>query len=94
MMTAVEWLINEMPVIDWQDPYWKIKSEKAKEMEKEQKKQLVIFFYIDLKMKNNKLPYGMQYLNKLTKLEEEAEKYYNKTFKQSNLPEFPTGSKQ
>ena len=93
-MTAVEWLINEMPVIDWQDPYWKIKSEKAKEMEKEQKKQLVIFFYIDLKMKNNKLPYGMQYLNKLTKLEEEAEKYYNKTFKQSNLPEFPTGSKQ
>jgi hypothetical protein len=32
MMTAVEWLINEMPVIDWQDPYWKIKSEKAKEM--------------------------------------------------------------
>ena len=82
MMTAVEWLINEMPVIDWQDPYWKIKSEKAKEMESEQKKQLVIFFYIDLKMKNNKLPYGMKYLNKLSKLEEEAEQYYNKTFKQ------------
>jgi hypothetical protein len=82
MMTAVEWLINEMPVIDWQDPYWKIKSEKAKEMEKEQKKQLVIFFYIDLKMKNNKLPYGMKYLNKLSKLEEEAEQYYNKTLKQ------------
>ena len=81
-MTAVEWLINEMPVIDWQDPYWKIKSEKAKEMEKEQKKQLVIFFYIDLKMKNNKLPYGMKYLNKLSKLEEEAEQYYNKTLKQ------------
>jgi len=81
-MTAVEWLINEMPVIDWQDPYWKIKSEKAKEMESEQKKQLVIFFYIDLKMKNNKLPYGMKYLNKLSKLEEEAEQYYNKTFKQ------------
>jgi len=93
-MSAVEWLINEMPVIDWKDPYWKIKSEKAKEMEKEQKKQLVIFFYIDLKMKNNKLPYGMQYLNKLSKLEEEAEEYYNKTFKQSNLPEFPTGSKK
>ena len=32
MMSPVEWLINEMPVIDWQDPYWKIKSEKAKEM--------------------------------------------------------------
>jgi hypothetical protein len=36
MKTAVEWLINEMPVIDWKDPYWKIKLEKAKEMEKEQ----------------------------------------------------------
>jgi hypothetical protein len=35
--TAVEWLVNEMPVIDWQDPYWKIKLEKAKAMEKEQK---------------------------------------------------------
>jgi hypothetical protein len=35
MKTAVEWLINEMPVIDWQDPYWKIKLDKAKEMEKE-----------------------------------------------------------
>ena len=34
--TAVEWLANEMPVIDWQVPYWKIKLEKAKEMEKEQ----------------------------------------------------------
>jgi hypothetical protein len=35
-MTAVEWLVNEMPVIDWTDPYWKIKLEQAKEMEKEQ----------------------------------------------------------
>jgi len=33
--TAVEWLVNEMPVIDWQVPYWKIKLDKAKEMEKE-----------------------------------------------------------
>ena len=34
--TAVEWLANEMPVIDWKVPYWKIKLEKAKEMEKNQ----------------------------------------------------------
>jgi len=34
--TAVEWLANEMPVIDWKVPYWKIKLEKAKEMENEQ----------------------------------------------------------
>jgi aldehyde:ferredoxin oxidoreductase len=34
--TAVEWLANEMPVINWSDPYWKVKLEKAKAMEKEQ----------------------------------------------------------
>jgi hypothetical protein len=34
--TVVDWLVNEMPVIDWQDPYWKIKLDKAKEMEKQQ----------------------------------------------------------
>jgi len=34
--TAVEWLVNEMPVIDWADPYWKVKLEQAKAMEKEQ----------------------------------------------------------
>jgi hypothetical protein len=34
--TAVEWLANEMPLIDWKVPYWKIKLEKAKEMEQEQ----------------------------------------------------------
>jgi hypothetical protein len=34
--TAVEWLVNEMPVIDWADPYWKVKLDKAKEMEKQQ----------------------------------------------------------
>jgi hypothetical protein len=33
--TAVEWLANEMPVIDWKVPYWKIKLEKAKQREKE-----------------------------------------------------------
>jgi hypothetical protein len=36
--TAVEWLVNEIPVIDWTDPYWKVKIDQAKEMEKEQKK--------------------------------------------------------
>ena len=35
--TAVEWLVNEIPVIDWTDPYWKVKLEKAKEMEREQR---------------------------------------------------------
>jgi hypothetical protein len=35
--TAVEWLANEMPVINWADPYyWKGKLDQAKAMEKEQ----------------------------------------------------------
>jgi hypothetical protein len=92
MKTAVEWLIDELGLHCTTDHEDEI--QEALKKESEQKKQLVIFFYIDLKMKNNKLPYGMKYLNKLSKLEEEAEEYYNKTFKQSNLPEFPEGSKQ
>ena len=34
--TAVEWLINELTVIDFTDPFWKEKIEQAKEMEKQQ----------------------------------------------------------
>ncbi len=34
--TAVEWLVSELPTIDWTDPYWKAKLKEAKEMEKEQ----------------------------------------------------------
>jgi hypothetical protein len=77
--TAVEFIISRLKImeaIDVRDV------EKAKEMEEEQKKQLVIGTYIDLKMKNNNLPFGMEYISKLGKLEEEAEQYYNKTFKQ------------
>jgi hypothetical protein len=51
-------------------------------MEKKQKKDLVIGTYIDLKIKDYKLPYGMKYLDKISELEEEANKYYNETFKQ------------
>jgi len=42
--TAVEWLVNEIPVIDWTDPYWKVKLEQAKEMEKDQKENDLIDF--------------------------------------------------
>ena len=56
--------------------------EELLEMEEEQKKELVIGTYIDLKIKNNKLPYGLEYLNKLAKVDEEAKQYYNETFKQ------------
>jgi hypothetical protein len=78
--SAVEWLVEQLTMQT--SPYTKEQIiEIAKEMEDEQKKQLVIGTYIDLKMKNNKLPYGMKYINKISELEEEAEKYYNKTFK-------------
>lgn len=56
--------------------------EQAKEMEEEQKKELVIATYTYLKMKDCQLPYGMEYLNKISELDEEAEQYYNQTFKQ------------
>ena len=34
--TAVEWLVSELPTIDWTDPYWQAKLKEAKEMEKNQ----------------------------------------------------------
>ena len=36
MKTAIDWLVNELPTIDWDDPYYKVKLEEAKTMEKEQ----------------------------------------------------------
>jgi len=82
MRTAVEF-IEENTVIEYiAREEWEDIIEYAKRMDEADKKQLVIDTYVDLKMKNNKLPYGMQYLNKLTKLEEEAEKYYNKKYNQ------------
>lgn len=84
-MTAVEWLIEQLyshsghiDVLDVANlnGYF----EQAKQMEKEQKKQIVIHTYVELKMKNHNLPYGMEYINKLAKVEQEAEKYYNETY--------------
>jgi len=80
MKTAVEWLveqINPYGASVHQDLF-----EQAKEMEEEQKKELVIATYTYLKMKDCQLPYGMEYLNKISELDEEAEQYYNETFKQ------------
>lgn len=33
--TAIEWLASQIPVVDWDDPYWRTKLKEAKEMEKE-----------------------------------------------------------
>lgn len=36
MKTAIDWLVSELPTIDWDDPYYKAKLEEAKAMEKAQ----------------------------------------------------------
>jgi hypothetical protein len=76
--TAVEWLIEQLTEGNYN---WKV-YEQAKEMEKKQEEELVIATYTDLKMKDCHLPYGMQYHNKLLEALEEAQQYYNETFKQ------------
>lgn len=37
--TAVSWLVNELPQVDWSDPHWSAKLEQAKAIEKEQIEQ-------------------------------------------------------
>jgi hypothetical protein len=78
--TAVEWLFDQL-VNRTDKSFFLEELNKAKEMEKEQIKAFVVGTYVDLKMKNNKLPYGIEYLNKLAIIEEKAEQYYNETFK-------------
>lgn len=79
--TAVERLLNNMPDISHYIPIGvtielHAKFQEAERMHKEQ----IIGTYVHLKMKNNKLPYGMKYVMKLQKIEDEAEQYYNETF--------------
>jgi hypothetical protein len=53
----------------------------AKEIESNEKKQLVIGTYVDLKITSPTKSYGMEYLEERAELERDAEKYYNETFK-------------
>ena len=76
MKTAVEWLVNEMPVIDWQDPYWKIKLDKAKEMEKQEQQKLGIILAAVAEEIGDK---------KFVELLIEAKQYYNKTYGKNNI---------
>ena len=91
MKTAVEYLLEELKELGalhidglhWSDQDDVKKSiNQAKEMEEDQKKELVVATYTYLKMKDCHLPYGMEYLNKISELDDEAEQYYNETFKQ------------
>ena len=83
-MTAVEWFAKQVlrsrQLGFISNEKFNELLEQAKEMDNQQKKDLVIGTYIDLKMKDYKLPYGMKYLDKISELEEEAEQYYNQTF--------------
>lgn len=44
-------------------------------------KQQYIGRYLDKKMKNNKLPYGLAYLNLVADYERKAEKYWERMIK-------------
>ena len=68
--TAVEWLANEMPVIDWKVPYWKIKLEKAKAMERQQMIDFARNIIIDATCS----------VEGYVTTEKDIEDYYNETF--------------
>ena len=65
--TAVEWLIQEWPILEAQLPQWLI--EQAKEMEKEQ----MLRFYHEGSFAQMRYFDGKEYIK--------AEQYYNETFK-------------
>ena len=65
MKTAIDWLVSELPTIDWDDPYYRDKLEQAKAMEKE-----VIMVAYDYGHEG-----GTNYWRRQT-----AKEYYNETF--------------
>jgi hypothetical protein len=72
-LTAVEWLINEIPNIDWENSYWRNKIEQAKEMEKQQ----IIYAY-ESGIEEGKDRYSSDEYN--LEYYETAEQYYNQKF--------------
>jgi hypothetical protein len=67
-MTAVEWLISKLPIVNDNDPYLAELIEQAKEMEKQQ----IIDAY------NQDLYIGLTGYRSF----KDGEQYYNETFKQ------------
>ena len=53
----------------------------AKEIEKQEQKDMFVIGYLTRAMKKNKLPYGMKFMTKSAEIEEKAEIVYNKNFK-------------
>ena len=80
--SALEWLVEQIINNKFVKAYEQIEAiEQAKEMEAKQRKNDFIGGYLTHAMKNNKLPYGFQYLLKVARFEEKAEKLYNKRSK-------------
>jgi len=69
---------QEVRFVDMQNGF---KAYKIIAQVKEFEKQMYISMYLDIKLKNCKLEYGKEYLNKRDNLEKKAEKMYNEIFK-------------
>ena len=69
---------QEVMFVDMQNGF---KAYKIIAQTKELEKQMFIGMYLEIKLKNCKLEYGKEYLNKRDNLEEKAEKMYNEIFK-------------
>jgi hypothetical protein len=81
---SIQYLIDEMQddqlvraktTAEWVEVF-----RKSKEMYDQECKNLIVGTYMDIKMKNHKLPYGFEYFNKLAKVEADAEKFYKKVW--------------
>ena len=80
--TAVDWLVEQLiNSIKMHQKEIDELLQQAKEMEKEKEKSDWINGYLSCAMKDNNLPYGIEYLNLLADKEIESEQYYNETFK-------------
>jgi len=77
--TAVDWFVKQLPIRIIHSYHSEII--KVLEMEKEKEKSDWINGYLSCAMKDNNLPYGIEYLNLLADKEIEAEQYYNDTYK-------------
>lgn len=72
--TAVDFLVELLPQIDWDDPYYRGILQEAKDMEKEQMIKFAFDFYYDYSTKVN-VP-----INLITDNRINAEQYYNETY--------------
>ncbi len=80
--TAVDWLVNELPQIDWSDPYWKLILEETKIMEKEQILEAAsnesIFKIVEYWLTEEKS--NLSLFEWRLKIKTHAERYYNETY--------------